>query len=318
VNDIAARLALPVRWLMVAGIAYTLATTVLYVLSPPTAAPGAALGGARSEPTVRQPVDVNAILTRNLFGTAGDMPVDVARATAATVATQLPLDLLGVFVAEEGSASAAIISQRGRPGLLYTVGAEVPGSARLVEVHPNHVVLCRSGVNETLHFPTGSAALAARRNVPEPLQEPVYSEPQMQDEVYYEEPYQEPYQEPYEQYQEEPAPMDEPVMPSAQQLIDDYRDRIDEAPAATLDELGVTVVGEGSPEGYRVGDLAHSPLLSHTGLQPGDVILSVNGRPVGNPDEDRTEIQNVLAHGSARLEIQRGTRRFFVTASLQQ
>jgi len=51
-------------------------------------------------------------------------------------------------------------------------------------------------------------------------------------------------------------------------------------------------------------------------LQPGDVILSVNGRPVGDLSQDRLEVDNVLAQGSARIEVQRGTRRFFVTASL--
>ena len=39
VTEVAARLALPARWLVVAGIAYTLATSVLYVLSPPVTHP---------------------------------------------------------------------------------------------------------------------------------------------------------------------------------------------------------------------------------------------------------------------------------------
>lgn len=321
-NDIAAKLALPARWLMVAGIAYTLATTVLYVLSPPTVDPGLSLSSARSAPSARPALDLNAILERNLFGAAGERPMSVVQTSAPTVATQLPLDLLGVFVADSTENSAAIISQRGRPGLLYAVGADVPGNARLVEVHPNHVVLRRAGTHETLHFPTGSAALAARRNLPEPLPDPVYTE-QMPEETYYEEPYEEPYQETYQEpeevpYQEQPAPMEEQAMPTPQQLMDEYRERIEEEPEALLDELGVTAVGDGTAEGYLIGDLAQSPYLSHTGLQPGDVVLSVNGRPVGNPDQDRAEIQSVLAQGTARLEIQRGTRRFFVTASLQQ
>ena len=62
--------------------------------------------------------------------------------------------------------------------------------------------------------------------------------------------------------------------------------------------------------------MTDSPFLSQTGLQPGDVILSVNGRPVGDINRDQKELDNVLAQGSARLEVQRGTRRFFVTASL--
>jgi len=104
---------------------------------------------------------------------------------------------------------------------------------------------------------------------------------------------------------------------SVRQLVDEYREEIEQNPEQALDELGVSPVSDGSAEGYRIGDLAHSPYLSQTGLQPGDVILSVNGRPVGDLNQDRLELDNVLAQGSARLEVQRGNRRFFVTASLQ-
>ena len=67
----------------------------------------------------------------------------------------------------------------------------------------------------------------------------------------------------------------------------------------------------------RLDRLAQSPYLRQTGLQPGDVILSINGQPVGDVERDRLELDNVLAQGSARIEVQRGDRRFFITASLK-
>ena len=67
----------------------------------------------------------------------------------------------------------------------------------------------------------------------------------------------------------------------------------------------------------RLDHLAQSPYLRQTGLQPGDVILSINGQPVGDVERDRLELDNVLAQGSARIEVQRGDRRFFITASLK-
>ncbi|MFU8817523.1 MAG: type II secretion system protein N [Pseudomonadales bacterium] len=318
-NDVAAKLALPVRWLVVAGIAYTLATTVLYLLSAPATAPQSAAGSAlRAQPQATAGVDLNAILASNLFGAAGARAPQATAVVTPTVATQLPLDLLGVFVADTTDNSAAIISQRGRPGMLYSVGSEVPGSARLVEVHASHVVLRRAGVHETLHFPTGSAALAARANTQPSLPEPMpdqgledfYPEPPPEEEFYFEDPIDEDTAEMQDQAMTEPQ--------SARQLLDEYRERLEEEPLQTLEEIGVSVVNEGAAEGYRIGNLAHSPHLSHTGLQPGDVVLSVNGRPVGDPNQDRAEMASVLAQGSARLEIQRGTRRFFVTASLQE
>lgn len=306
---------------MVAGIAYTLATTALYVLSPPNAPPGTAASSAvGSDRGSRSAVDINAILTSNLFGTAdGGRVAQTSAVATPTVATQLPLDLLGVFVADAADNSAAIISQRGRPGMLYSVGTDVPGNARLVEVHPTHVVLRRAGTHETLHFPTGNAAMAARANVPPPLPDPLpqpeqYVEPPPEEEFYFEEPLEEP-------MEEDTAHMDDQAMtatPNARQLLDEYQERLEQAPHQTLEEIGVTAVSQEAAEGYRIGDLAHSPHLSHTGLQPGDIILSVNGRPVGDPTQDRAEMASVLAQGSARLEVQRGTRRFFVTASLPQ
>ena len=83
-----------------------------------------------------------------------------------------------------------------------------------------------------------------------------------------------------------------------------------------LSQLGISAVSMGKSKGYRVGGLVKSQYLSQTGLQPGDLILSVNGQTVGDIEKDKMEIDNIMAQGSARLEIQRGTRTFFVTATL--
>lgn len=289
VNDLAAKLALPARWLIVGGIAYTLATSVLYFLSPPVT-PGAGVTAAPERPAEpASTVDINRIVSRDLFGAAGAGPEPVVSNEPARQ-TQLPLELLGVFVADRAEDySAAIISQRGRPGLLYDVGEQVPGNATLVEVHPDHVVLRRAGVREALNFPELTESLAARtRNAPETVEDA-----------------------PVDDYDD----IDEQA--SVEELVNEYREELAANPSQALEELGVEAVSAGAAEGYRVGNLAQSPYLSQTGLQPGDVILSVNGRPVGDLEQDRLELDNVLAQGSARLEVQRGSRRFFVTATLQ-
>tara|TARA_Y100001933_G_scaffold259642_2_gene310004 strand:+ start:600 stop:1520 length:921 start_codon:yes stop_codon:yes gene_type:complete len=303
VTEVAARLALPARWLVVAGIAYTLATSVLYVLSPPVTGTSSAAPAPRSAPQRPAP-DINAVVARDLFGSAAAVAEETPTDTP-TVQTRLPLELLAVFVADQPDQSAAIISQRGRPGLLYGIGDDLPGGASLAEVHDDQVVLRRAGVRESLRFPELSEILAARARspMPEPLEEPV------------EQPVDEAFasgDEPQEEFAAGDGTPD-----SVEELVENYRDQLDDDPAGTLEQLGVEPVSEGAAEGYRVGDLAQSPYLSQTGLQSGDVILSVNGRPVGDLDQDRLELDNVLAQGSARLEVQRGTRRFFVTATLQ-
>jgi general secretion pathway protein C len=252
-------------------------------------------------------VDLNALLSRNLFGAVDAAAVDAQATEAPTVATRLPLELRGVFVADVPEESVAIISQKGRAGELYSVGDTVPGNATLVEVQSDHVVLRRAGAREALHFPdvTGGG-MAEAIELPD-LEEPMVYDDGMTGLT-------------EETGAGTPSGTDVDAAEesaSMENLIEDIRDRVDSDPEGALEELGISPVEEGGASGYRLGDLAQSPYLSQTGLQPGDVILSINGRPVGDLGQDRLEIDNVLAQGSARLEVQRGDRRFFVTASLR-
>ena len=99
--------------------------------------------------------------------------------------------------------------------------------------------------------------------------------------------------------------------------MDTYRTRLQANPEQALSDIGLQPVSASGTRGYRVASLANAPQLAQTGLQAGDVIVSVNGRPVGNVRTDRMEIDSVLAAGAARLEVQRGERRFFLQASLR-
>lgn len=270
------RLAEPARWLLVIGIAYTLATSVLYFLSPPASEPTAQRTDTPAAGN-RQPGSSDTAAARNLFGVADATAAPAARAER-TVETSLPLELHGVFVADRQKNSVAIVARKGKPGQLYTVGEQLPGNARLIDVHTNHIVLNRAGARESLMFPDHSKG----------------------------------------HFVAEEAPAAATVRPTPRQRqgADQYRLMMRDKPLQALSRLGVQVVSNRSGAGYRVGELADSSYLSQTGLQPGDIILSINDKPVGDLKQDREEIDNVLAQGKARLEVQRGTRRFFVTASL--
>ncbi len=295
----------PVRWLLIAGIAYTLATSIWSFFETPVSTISQPSVSPANQPVERPPANVNWILSKHLFGEAGAAPEQVADNNEPAVQTQLPLDLQSVFVADEAAASAAIVAQRGKPGQLYSVGDKLPGNAELVEVLTDRIILRRAGAREALLFPKSKSNLSAA---------PIYDDEDLSD-ASGELP---PLEEPGNLADEIDATDEEAQMAdSPEDVLRAYQDKIAEDAQGTLDELGIEAVDEDGTGGYRIGDVAQSPYLRQTGLQPGDGILSVNGRQVGDIQQDQLELENIMAQGSARIEVQRGSRRFFITASLK-
>ena len=274
------------QWAIVVGIAYTLASLATFFVNDPLAdSPRPSAEPAPAAPQRHQqsaPADLEAISQANLFGKA-PAEDDQAAASEPAVETRLPLNLLGVFVAEEAPASAAVIAEKGKAGRLYGIGESVPGNATLSTVQADHVVLLRSGALETLRFPRMKEF--ERRKVARELP---------------------------------PAKIAAPAKtpPNARDFIAAYQERLAARPEQVqqlLDGLAAAAVGGG---GYRVGDLSSQPYLSRTGLQPGDLILSLNGLAVGDLNADQLALKELLAAGEVRIEVQRGERRFFLTAAL--
>ena len=292
INAWAARAVEPLRWALVLGIAYTLATTVMFFVSGTPATPSAPQVAAPSESRpAAASVDLGEILKASLFGRAPSDQATGAAALQPTAKTRLPLTLQGVFVAEPASDSAAIIARKGNPGRLYAIGDDLPGNATLRAVQAEQVILLRAGQHETLTFPETKPFRRVRAAPSEATAE----------------------------VRPEPAPMPKPERPpeSAGELVERYRERLNDNPQQLLEEMAMAPVSSGEAAGYRVGNLANLPYLSQSGLLAGDLILSVNGRPVGDVQADRSMFSNLLASGSVRIEVQRGERRFFVTTSLQ-
>jgi general secretion pathway protein C len=278
--------------------AYTLATTVASFFATPQPARIAAVPSGQSTDAARPAVNVNWILTKHLFGEAGAKP-EVSESNQPAVQTRLPLELKSVFVADEKDLSAAIVAQRGKPGESYRVGDTLPGNAELVEVRTDRIILRRAGVRETLMFPEWQNQFAEEAA---PAQRAPATNDFASDEA--------------DQFDESDGAGrgtadSEPL--SAAEIADELRERLATEGESALEDYGLEIADGG---GYRLGNAANAPYLRQTGLQPGDVILSVNGQPVGDVQQDQLQIENILAQGTARIEIQRGARRFTITASL--
>ena len=103
---------------------------------------------------------------------------------------------------------------------------------------------------------------------------------------------------------------------SLRDYLDVNRDRISQNPQEVLSQLGVSPVAEGEAKGYKLGGSVSQTSLMQAGLQQGDVILSVNGSPVGDVMNDSTMIDKAMSGKRVRVEVQRGSRRFFLTVPI--
>jgi len=234
------------------------------------------LTNTANAPSIRH--DPKALTTASaLFGSWQTPPTSNTDMQAqAAIETKLPLRLIGVFVSDVRQASGAIIASGQGAGNRYEVGSKIPGNATLEAVETDGVMIRRGARLERLSFPGSTLDTA------------IYATSVS-------------------------SALD---TPNSAGEIEAYRMLASNDPNEALDQLGLEPIKANDEQGYKVGSLPDNDWVRQSGLQQGDILLSVNGRRVGNPDIDRLEIDNLFAQGQVRLEIQRGERRFFVSAKL--
>lgn len=247
----------------------------------------------------------------NLFGSVEQSSVSEVVTDAPE--TRLNLELQGVFIASTAADSTAIVAERSKGGELFHVGDRLPGNAVLDAVFHDHILLKRGGRVEKLMF-TDSAirqqfstgAGAAQINPSFSQNSAVESPTTRLQKV----------RERLAERQRQAA--EAPSKPGAnlRSFVDEYRDRINTDPAGLLNEIGISAVSEGEASGYRLGDTLSSSQMQQAGLQQGDLVLSVNGAPVGDARSDAGLIDQAMSDGRVRVEIQRADRRFFLTVPI--
>ena len=272
---------------VIIGITYTLTrATMFFAFGPATSEAAAKVMARPAEGLASTPIE--QIAGWHLFGQPPADYDNAAEQTEKLPETRLSLELVGVFVADDPSSSTAFIAQKGRAAKTYGVGDRV-GNSKLETVFQDRVVITRGGVREQIRFAQREATLL-------PVDRPkAEANADFSD-----------------------AEAAGPTLDSspAGRALTDLRDELERDPQRLLTEWDVARVSQEGARGYAVGALAHHPELGHVGLQPGDRILAVNGRAVGDPEQDRLRIEDIIAEGSARLEIERGGERLAVTVSL--
>jgi general secretion pathway protein C len=164
---------------------------------------------------------------------------------------------------------------------LYSAGDMLPGSARLAEIEATRVILTRSGAREELAFKSDFKAKEA-------VQAASVAQQQAR-----------------------------PTTPASteSQALQQLNVELAQNPDETLQKMGVSRRSEG---GYRIGSAANQPFLAQSGLQPGDVVLSVNGRPLGDINVDRLALTNLANAGSVSVELLRNGQTLTITTRIPQ
>lgn len=304
---------------LVALIAWSLKESVQFFMFPPEEKFSRLPSGisTNNDPDVSS---IDHVTSLNLFGDASRSQLNpTATVTESLAETRLNLELVGVFAAstDDPEDSAALISEKRGTAKLFRINERVPGNATLVEVFADSVVLERSGKRELLRFPTTKNNFTPQRESGRTIIDPALSRSLTALEGSHITGASSNATRIERTAAEKPAATGRNAQQSVRQVIASYQGRLEKDAEGTLAELGIKPISTEVAGGYRLGNLASHPALKQTGLQPGDILLSINNRAIGNVAEDRLEFENVLAQGSARLEIKRGSRNFFITVSLK-
>jgi general secretion pathway protein C len=298
-NDHSRKIATAVSILLIVLMSLTVANTVLFFMETMTA-PGIIPNStpATTRETTQPTFKVSNL---ELFGKLEEADV-VAQAIDAPE-TKLNLELQGIFIAEDVKFSTAIVAEKNKTGELFAIGDRLPGNATLAAVFEDHVLIRRGTRMEKLLFsdtkfqfvsdetPQVTAPRAARgisgatRSNLENVRNRIRNRNGVNNKS---------------------------TDNSPNNALTRYQERLRNDLQGTLSEAGITPVSTGESNGYKVGEDAQG-VVKQAGLQPGDVILSINGKPVGVASSDSALMDQVMASSRVRVEVQRGTRRFFLT-----
>ena len=190
---------------------------------------------------------------------------------APVVVTSLNLKLFGVREDRASGRGSAIIGTPDGQQRSFAVGDEIVPGVRLTAVGPDSVTVSRGGTAEQLFLDQSTPATVV---TPGAGARPIATPPPPLPVVT---------ATPMETMRTESAPP-APVPPMQ------FEPRIEGGRVT-----GVVVRPQGNPEAFRA-----------TGLQPGDVVLSVNGQQIGSAEQARAIASRVK--GDTNVEVERGGR----------
>lgn len=221
--------------------------------------------------------DLSALFEKAPFGRA----VSLQTAQNAKDGALPDLVLKGIF-ASEASLSAALLAVSGQTDL-YRQNDQVTAGFVLTRVAKAHVELENGDQKLSLYFDDALQEAQDSETPQHVAQTPDDLMARMGGDMVVPERYQ---------------PRKPPETTS--EYIDYWRYRIRKNPAVVLQTIGL----EPTDQGYIIAE-KHDVGVKLAGLKSGDLVRSINGQEIGNPDQDRRLYDKIAASGQARLEVER-------------
>ncbi len=212
--------------------------------------------------------------------------------------SRLQLSLQGTLLAADRRQHRAFIADARGEQRSYGEQDELPGGARLLEIHRDHVILLRNGVREALYM-EHAQRMAERNTDPAAVQTPAY----------------------------QGGPLEQaPPIPGL---------RSTQAPAVTVNNAQLSVAQlkldparlarqvhampvrrNGKLVGYRLRAGRYATVLQRLGVQPQDVITEVNGQSLTDPAAAMMLMNSLQQNGPIQLTIERDGQPRTVTIDL--
>ena len=281
--------------LLALGVGYSLAQMTWALWQGPRYAyqvPATPRGGPGPAATPAQALpEISAL---HLFGKFE--PPQAPTAPAVIPVTPLNLLLRGVIAADNPASARAIIADQGGKEDYYAINAELPGGAKLKEIHTDRIILVRNNQDEVLRLP--------REGVEEniPVAVPVSVTPPT----------------PPPQPVPEGAAIPVPAPPAAAKgppveqnpetlsILRSYRDALQTNPQVLAGVAKAEPVTEGSRQlGYRINAGNDPTFLPRFGLEPGDIITTVNGIALDNPAKGLEAVGKLGSANQVNISILR-------------
>ena len=246
-------------------------------------------------------IDTSVIAMWSLFGKEGRKEVKTEQPKDVNAPkTRLSLELQAVFVAPVEERSTAMIAER-RDSKLYHIGDKVPGNVTLAAVYQDRVLLNRNGQLEALYFPENDKGAMTRSSSDSSTNRSRTSRNSRATSNS-----RTPNGRPGFGASGSGIASQQAQTAMAQQMVSTLREQVEQDPGEVLGQFGLA---SNNGRGYRVSD-SPNPMLAAIGAKPGDVILSVNGRNLGDPTQDVALIEQVMEDGTVRVSMERDGRQF--------